>query len=429
MKSLELKDVLNGLEVFGNDQPVPKEALAEAVRLKETVIPILLDAVDTVYEKVRAGDEDVYDDPVFDLASYGFFLLAQVREQKAFSRLLKILELDEDSLDAMLGDILDCMGKILYSTYDGDLSALRSVIENDSLYPFARGAALEVLDGILGDGRLSREELIELLRKCLAALGEGEDEETFGALLASLIADNDLYELTEDVREAYRLEKIDLRHMGGFDSFFDYLYNETDDRRHTKPLNDTAQELSGWACFKSSGPSRMDILNWDVGRNDPCPCGSGKKFKKCCLPKQEEMKIAFSNLDLMASQDKYPPVERQGSRPGLSELYDRDAIEVDHLAYQALQMLRRPSAGRRREERRAYAEAKKLLWEAFEKFQRICEAKGLDTPEAYDQDHKLHYFSREWLDELSDMLEGPKDERYQMVQAVLCTEKGETSEV
>lgn len=21
-----------------------------------------------------------------------------------------------------------------------------------------------------------------------------------------------------------------------------------------------------------------------VGRNEPCPCGSGKKFKKCCLP-------------------------------------------------------------------------------------------------------------------------------------------------
>jgi hypothetical protein len=22
-----------------------------------------------------------------------------------------------------------------------------------------------------------------------------------------------------------------------------------------------------------------------VGRNDPCPCGSGKKYKKCCMPK------------------------------------------------------------------------------------------------------------------------------------------------
>ncbi len=25
-----------------------------------------------------------------------------------------------------------------------------------------------------------------------------------------------------------------------------------------------------------------------VGRNDPCPCGSGKKYKKCCLPKDQE---------------------------------------------------------------------------------------------------------------------------------------------
>jgi len=24
-----------------------------------------------------------------------------------------------------------------------------------------------------------------------------------------------------------------------------------------------------------------------IGRNDPCPCGSGKKYKKCCLPREE----------------------------------------------------------------------------------------------------------------------------------------------
>jgi preprotein translocase subunit SecA len=26
-----------------------------------------------------------------------------------------------------------------------------------------------------------------------------------------------------------------------------------------------------------------------VGRNDPCPCGSGKKYKRCCLPKETEV--------------------------------------------------------------------------------------------------------------------------------------------
>jgi len=25
-----------------------------------------------------------------------------------------------------------------------------------------------------------------------------------------------------------------------------------------------------------------------IGRNDPCPCGSGKKYKKCCLSKDAE---------------------------------------------------------------------------------------------------------------------------------------------
>jgi preprotein translocase subunit SecA len=28
-----------------------------------------------------------------------------------------------------------------------------------------------------------------------------------------------------------------------------------------------------------------------VGRNDPCPCGSGKKYKKCCLAREEEARV------------------------------------------------------------------------------------------------------------------------------------------
>lgn len=28
----------------------------------------------------------------------------------------------------------------------------------------------------------------------------------------------------------------------------------------------------------------------DIGRNDPCPCGSGKKYKRCCLEKETRVK-------------------------------------------------------------------------------------------------------------------------------------------
>ncbi len=30
-------------------------------------------------------------------------------------------------------------------------------------------------------------------------------------------------------------------------------------------------------------PSEAQLKRGRVGRNEPCPCGSGKKFKKCCV--------------------------------------------------------------------------------------------------------------------------------------------------
>ena len=32
--------------------------------------------------------------------------------------------------------------------------------------------------------------------------------------------------------------------------------------------------------------------NVKAGRNDPCPCGSGRKYKKCCLPEDEGLEVA-----------------------------------------------------------------------------------------------------------------------------------------
>jgi uncharacterized protein YecA (UPF0149 family) len=34
--------------------------------------------------------------------------------------------------------------------------------------------------------------------------------------------------------------------------------------------------------FWRNGPSARTLRALDIGRNEPCPCGSGKKFKKCC---------------------------------------------------------------------------------------------------------------------------------------------------
>ncbi|MBS0624199.1 MAG: SEC-C domain-containing protein [Verrucomicrobia bacterium] len=36
-------------------------------------------------------------------------------------------------------------------------------------------------------------------------------------------------------------------------------------------------------------------MNQKVGRNDPCPCGSGKKYKNCCMNKEEASKKVYTS--------------------------------------------------------------------------------------------------------------------------------------
>lgn len=37
-----------------------------------------------------------------------------------------------------------------------------------------------------------------------------------------------------------------------------------------------------------------------VGRNDPCPCGSGKKYKACCLLKEQPRGTVFGGRKFKA---------------------------------------------------------------------------------------------------------------------------------
>ena len=47
-----------------------------------------------------------------------------------------------------------------------------------------------------------------------------------------------------------------------------------------------------------------------IGRNDPCPCGSGKKYKKCCESKEtisiEKVKTEELERVLQTFYDEYP---------------------------------------------------------------------------------------------------------------------------
>jgi len=68
-----------------------------------------------------------------------------------------------------------------------------------------------------------------------------------------------------------------------------------------------------------------------VGRNDPCPCGSGKKYKKCCMIKDQERSIDASS-DAEAETSLAPgPAQRSQSGPRAAEVENLFRRACNHL--------------------------------------------------------------------------------------------------
>src|SRR3546814_4414125 len=90
----------------------------------------------------------------------------------------------------------------------------------------------------------------------------------------------------------------DLLAMDQESALADHLYqNPTYDL-----IDDVITEMSWWACFNENEDDQeventflhhprehIPFRHSDVkvGRNDACPCGSGRKYKKCCGNSQQ----------------------------------------------------------------------------------------------------------------------------------------------
>ncbi len=90
----------------------------------------------------------------------------------------------------------------------------------------------------------------------------------------SLRQSNNLEELTEDTEVKLDYEPESL-YMNMVDCNAEWLYTLPQwDRIITE---DRRKEL-----FKEAKSRKTIVKPKKIGRNDPCPCGSGKKYKKCC---------------------------------------------------------------------------------------------------------------------------------------------------
>lgn len=75
---------------------------------------------------------------------------------------------------------------------------------------------------------------------------------------------------------------------------------------------------------------RLEFMT-KLSRNAPCPCGSGKKYKKCCLAQDEAIKRATMQILPKASSPKIMSV--------FDDVNNQDALYLDALSNSALDLI------------------------------------------------------------------------------------------
>jgi hypothetical protein len=91
----------------------------------------------------------------------------------------------------------------------------------------------------------------------------------------SLVTPNPIETMEEDTHVSLAFDKEKL-YKNMVDARADWLYNLP----QWDKIFDESTKKRLYLEQKASGTVRREGKK--VGRNDPCPCGSGKKYKKCC---------------------------------------------------------------------------------------------------------------------------------------------------
>lgn len=268
------------LEYFS--RPFPQKIVEAAVKYKNEITPKLLEFLNYAYHNHRTLD------PNYMGHLYALFLLAEFKETKAFEVALSMLELPEDSLELLLGDCLtENYPNILASLYDGNLESIKRIIENPNIYLFARDTALRSLLGLIVNSKLELSEAIQYMGILLDKEIFRNNPEAMGFLITTI---TDLHPiettLQDKIKDIFALGLVDdsIIDINDFNRAVLQESNAPTLNQQYGSIQSTVDSMSWWHCFKEERKIKAPAVSRvKIGRNDPCPCGSGKKYKKCCL--------------------------------------------------------------------------------------------------------------------------------------------------
>lgn len=276
------------------------DAIAACQMRFDECAPIFRD----VLARAVAGEID--DPGQADILLAGLHVLAAGRDTLACPPLLRLLRLPGEELEWLLGDaVTESFKRIVASVFDGNADALFEMIADGGIAPMVRWALFDAAAFLAWDGRIERDGMIRFLERFDdERLGGDSPEAWLGWTDAAALLG--LRSMTQRVEDAMRDGRIEPMLMNSKDWI--RMLEDAERFRAEERMGYVEDAVAELAPYDTSSAWDDDPLpledgcgdyvrpplfgepvvnEWrHVGRNDPCPCGSGRKFKRCCLGKQ-----------------------------------------------------------------------------------------------------------------------------------------------
>ena len=302
-KDISVADALEQIRL--EDEEIPFQYLKFIEDNKEAAKTFIMDEM-----KCYIENPDSYAKNNGFLSVYIPFILGQWEEKKSSKDIIDLVACSDDSIDIRIGySIIEEYPIVLYKCFDGDTAYLENVIKQEGISSFSKLAYLKALSMYY----IADMNNIEGLKVYLEKLIKEQPE------LATWISDIVLMHQREELVTAAELclkSKFYNPSVNGKRSeFMFHFHNGSRDEteKYKLPFNATAA-MKKWSQFDAERPivpeynmlyqkllnareekmskSGRNAIAQDnhqpvvkgrkIGRNEPCPCGSGKKYKKCC---------------------------------------------------------------------------------------------------------------------------------------------------
>ena len=297
---MEITDILNTLGTHTGS--FPRKAIKAAIEKREEITPELLCILEEAYDWELDYDENRQDaESKSFLCLYALFLLAQFREVRAYPLVINLMNLPEEKLDDLIGDsITENLDRILASVCDGDTSLIEDLIESPEPYEYARGAGVSALKILAATNDKSRDEIMAYYKTLFNERLERSGSHVWNELIscATRLHPEDVY---DEIVAAYKEGLADDCYMtlDDVERVHDMSREKVLGRLATATMGyieDTIREMHWWPCFNENNreqprtvfeeisppPPTSPMPIQKIGLNDPCYCGSGRKYKKCC---------------------------------------------------------------------------------------------------------------------------------------------------